>query len=796
MTGRKIRQRSLQISKQNNKTIGGGRELPSRRFDGAALAVLVFIGAVMLYGLLSFQFFEDTPLLIETGLLCAAVPIVFFFARGHRTMGGSISSTNVSSIMSPRMSSDVSRGMSPGVSPDMSRGVSPIVPILAAYTCLMFVSFLYAYVPSMAYREIQKQVAAFAVFLIVYKLVSIDPRRTRAVFALLLILFSVHTFLSIETASTRVLLGGLIDALGAQSSYSAEIYGYWTGSRMMTLLNANVTAPLNLIGIFLARYLYTAWREIAPRKASLTLGAAALLAMGFVLCVSAGSVLAGGVALIVGVCFAPKGRRADALLFYGAVIAAGALLACAAYTFMGSGTPQDFIPVALAALCIPGGFALRRLIEALSESGRVRWKRLCAAGFAVVVVALIAAVFFLMPSNPDATSSVAKTPVVAAGETSETAAGETSGGTSVNAPETTEVEIAANASETAAVGTPETPEAAGGIVGTKRSTAAERLQFYGDALEIAGQAPLFGAGAGAFEAKVMQVQESYYETRYVHNHYLQTLVETGAAGLFLYVIFLVRLFLLLIRIRKSGAKSGAKTDADADTKSSGTKSSSMEPTREATALFTSLFPILTLVALHTAIDFEMSFEWFLIAFYMLAAVIAARSDLRLPGLAGRGGLTRVCRAVGSALLIFIPVLMLFMCAGTSAATASFDKLSEGENVSSDALSETVRRNIVLDAPHAADYKAAYVDNIFLLTGDSASAVEVALAARYAADLDAMSDRSVSACETLVGYYYAMGDTKKALRYAKKIAQVRPMDPETRAASQALCSEIEELSAAE
>jgi hypothetical protein len=200
--------------------------------------------------------------------------------------------------------------------------------------------------------------------------------------------------------------------------------------------------------------------------------------------------------------------------------------------------------------------------------------------------------------------------------------------------------------------------------------------------------------------------------------------------------------------------------------------------------------------LHTAIDFEMSFDWFLIVFYMLTAVIAARSDARLPQLAGKGGMASVFGKIGSAVLILIPTLMVVMCVGTGAASASFDKLGNDGAVSPETLSAVVRRNVVLDMPHAADYKAAYVDHIFLLTGGSASVDEVALAARYAADLAAMSDRSVGACETLIGYHYARGDMERALYYAKKIVQVRPMDPDTRASSQALCLELQALSGEE
>lgn len=69
--------------------------------------------------------------------------------------------------------------------------------------------------------------------------------------------------------------------------------------------------------------------------------------------------------------------------------------------------------------------------------------------------------------------------------------------------------------------------------------AIQRLVFFRDGLKLWRRAPLLGNGLGAFEAGLFAVQDFYYETKYVHNHYIQTLLETGIVGLVLFVCLLI-----------------------------------------------------------------------------------------------------------------------------------------------------------------------------------------------------------------------------------------------------------------
>lgn len=80
--------------------------------------------------------------------------------------------------------------------------------------------------------------------------------------------------------------------------------------------------------------------------------------------------------------------------------------------------------------------------------------------------------------------------------------------------------------------------------------AIQRQVFFSDGLKLFAQSPLLGHGIGAFESATFRVQSFYYETKYVHNHYIQTLLETGVIGLALFVGLLAVSAAAILRNRK------------------------------------------------------------------------------------------------------------------------------------------------------------------------------------------------------------------------------------------------------
>ena len=79
---------------------------------------------------------------------------------------------------------------------------------------------------------------------------------------------------------------------------------------------------------------------------------------------------------------------------------------------------------------------------------------------------------------------------------------------------------------------------------------AQRETFRTDALRLWRFSPVVGNGVGAFETGVTSVQDYPYETKYVHQHYLQVLLEDGVVGLALFAGALAAMLLALWKKRK------------------------------------------------------------------------------------------------------------------------------------------------------------------------------------------------------------------------------------------------------
>ncbi len=81
----------------------------------------------------------------------------------------------------------------------------------------------------------------------------------------------------------------------------------------------------------------------------------------------------------------------------------------------------------------------------------------------------------------------------------------------------------------------------------------QRTEFWRDGLRVWEKSPLLGEGLGAVEAGLYSVARFEYQSRYVHNHYVQTLADAGIIGLVLFAGVLASAFWTALAGRKRGA---------------------------------------------------------------------------------------------------------------------------------------------------------------------------------------------------------------------------------------------------
>lgn len=80
--------------------------------------------------------------------------------------------------------------------------------------------------------------------------------------------------------------------------------------------------------------------------------------------------------------------------------------------------------------------------------------------------------------------------------------------------------------------------------------AIQRLVFFDDGIKLWQRSPIWGLGIGAYENGIKSVQSFFYETKYAHNHYIQSLVETGVIGLVLFAGLLLASAASVVLARK------------------------------------------------------------------------------------------------------------------------------------------------------------------------------------------------------------------------------------------------------
>lgn len=86
----------------------------------------------------------------------------------------------------------------------------------------------------------------------------------------------------------------------------------------------------------------------------------------------------------------------------------------------------------------------------------------------------------------------------------------------------------------------------------------QRRMYREDGMKLFRLSPVAGSGVGAFETGITAVQDYPYETKYVHNHYIQILLEDGVIGFALFAASLLAMAVTLWKKRKLTGESEAR----------------------------------------------------------------------------------------------------------------------------------------------------------------------------------------------------------------------------------------------
>lgn len=252
--------------------------------------------------------------------------------------------------------------------------------------------------------------------------------------------------------------------------------------------------------------------------------------------------------------------------------------------------------------------------------------------------------------------------------------------------------------------------------------AIQRTVFFEDGLKLFQRSPIIGLGIGAVESSIFSVQSFNYETKYVHNHYIQTLAETGVIGLVLFVGVLLTSLIAVWKKRKSGEES---------------------------PLNNTLGAIVIFMAGHAAVEVVFSSEFYLpLAFSIFALVNLCSADT-LPFLQAKQNIRCWIPRVTS---IFIAIYAVLLT-GNLYANQLFER----------PYYESLDQAILFDRFEWADYMLSYVY--------SASADETRTATitehmeRYMERLEALDSNTVP--YYLAESYFNLDNTEKAFEMLGK-----------------------------
>ncbi len=460
------------------------------------------------------------------------------------------------------------------------------------YAAMALASGLYSDFGAYAAKESAKTVSAVALFVLV--LAMMGKKHISYILTSLASVCAVVSLLCIDAASLTLLTKAysfltnlfMYDSTGAFT-------GYEQGIRITGIFgNPNVSAGIVAFGVLVSYYLVNyAKKEKHKAAYSIILG---INAIGFLLSFSMGAIVAFSLACIIFLVAEGKGRRVPLLLLMLVSVFSSILISFAIYPFLGkvSVFPLIFALLNGALIYIFERFVVVRLSALLQGKAKLA----SAIVGALVVLAAVYAVLGLNITGGieiNAGQNLSRAEYLNSGNYSLDVEAEGSTKVLVYSQNKAELMMHKNTvlfdgdANTAEFVVPEDSRVTWFVFSTPDKAqlktallsdgtslklgymilpefAANRLQglfanqnfiqrlvFFEDGIKLFKESPIIGFGLGSVEGKLTSVQDFYYESVYIHNHFIQIMDEMGVVGLLLFVILLVTAVVTLLKNRKT-----------------------------------------------------------------------------------------------------------------------------------------------------------------------------------------------------------------------------------------------------
>lgn len=676
--------------------------------------------------------------------------------------------------------------------------VTPITISVTAYLIMYTISLFYATTGLFALNMFTYYLQGIIVFIFTIILVNKNQNSTRSLLYLLSSTVAIGSIFSIDSATTRILTKGLeVIMQGLLGIEQLGLGGFEAGVRMTSIVgNPNVFASLAAFGTLAAAYLFLSSSN--SRDQRISCGLLILNAVSFLYCFSLGALMGIFFAIIVLIILVGKEMRFSIVYLIISTIFSAFLSVFLGFTGMGKSSAIGLLP--LASIIIFGVllFFLLRYMDTVKQKftllSAVKTRVALLIPLLVIVVG-IGAALTLSDSYTftEASGTLRRSTTLAPGsyhlaiegaESSNEIAvliesqnyGQASTHTSsplYQGALNTEMNFTVPDDAkicfiniTAPVGTTidkihiTTPNGTRvssikpdylllpGFMANRlqgilvNQNAVQRLIFFEDGIKIAKSSPIIGHGPGAFESKVLSVQDYYYETKSPHNHYIQTLDEVGMIGLAAFLsVFICCILALAKNIRSVKDRK----------------------------LFSVLAAMLIMIIIHTALEVTFVFGVYNMAAFMIYGLISAnfgqkqelstdmsktastKTNSKNVSMKGKSATqTLPCSVIYISITVCLLIFTIY--AGQFFALQSVKSVNSQANPTN--FLDALEKGMVMDFTNSPSYKTTYLTNYDPSFPES----YYTKSQKYARDLVAYD--SFEALTYVVNYYLELGENEK------------------------------------